>query len=80
MKYDFTSVIDRYGRDALAVEALGQSGYPAAPKAGFDAIPMWVADMNFPCKKGPPIPSTAIFRHPRPTITPSSAGIRPATA
>ena len=48
MKYDFTSVIDRYGRDALAVEALGQSGYPAAPKAGFDAIPMWVADMNFP--------------------------------
>ncbi|MBE6919641.1 MAG: aminotransferase class I/II-fold pyridoxal phosphate-dependent enzyme [Ruminococcaceae bacterium] len=48
MKYDFTSVIDRRGCDALAVEALGQPGFPAAPKAGFDAIPMWVADMNFP--------------------------------
>ena len=48
MKYDFTSVIDRHGKDALAVEALGLPGFPAAPKAGFDAIPMWVADMNFP--------------------------------
>ena len=48
MTYDFTSIIDRYGRDALAVEALGQPGFPAAPKNGFDAIPMWVADMNFP--------------------------------
>ena len=48
MTYDFTSVIDRYGRDALAVEALGQPGFPAAPQDGFDAIPMWVADMNFP--------------------------------
>ena len=48
MKYDFTSVIDRRGRDALAVEALGQPGFPAAPRDGFDAIPMWVADMNFP--------------------------------
>ncbi len=48
MKYDFTSVIDRVGMDALAVEALGQPGFPGAPKEGFDAIPMWVADMNFP--------------------------------
>ena len=48
MTYDFTSVIDRHGRDALAVEALGQPGFPAAPQDGFDAIPMWVADMNFP--------------------------------
>ena len=48
MKYDFTSIIDRMGRDALAVEGLGLAGYPGAPKEGFDAIPMWVADMNFP--------------------------------
>ena len=48
MKYDFTSVIDRMGKDALAVEALGQPGFPARPREGFDAIPMWVADMNFP--------------------------------
>ena len=50
MKYDFTSVMDRHGRDAIAVDALGteMSGAPAAPEDGFDAIPMWVADMNFP--------------------------------
>ena len=48
MHYDFTSVMDRHGLDALAVDALGQPGFPGAPKEGFDAIPMWVADMNFP--------------------------------
>lgn len=47
MKYDFTSIMDRRGRDALAVDALGQGWAPAAPEQGFDAIPMWVADMNF---------------------------------
>ena len=47
MKYDFSTIMDRRGKDALAVDALGQSWAPAAPKAGFDAIPMWVADMNF---------------------------------
>lgn len=47
MKYDFTSIIDRRGKDALAVDALGSAGFPGAPKEGFDAIPMWVADMNF---------------------------------
>ncbi len=50
MKYDFTSVIDRRGKDAMAVDAIGAGGgsAPDAPKEGFDAIPMWVADMNFP--------------------------------
>jgi len=48
MKYDFESIIDRYGRDALAVDALGNGSAPDLPKEGFDAIPMWVADMNFP--------------------------------
>ena len=49
MKYDFTTILDRHGKDAIAVEAIGAGpfGYPA-PKEGFDAIPMWVADMNFP--------------------------------
>ena len=47
MKYDFTSVPDRRGRDALALDALGSGGTaPDAPKEGFDAIPMWVADMH----------------------------------
>ena len=52
MKYDFTSVIERRGMDAIAVDAVGSSSGPAAapggPKPGFDVIPMWVADMNFP--------------------------------
>ena len=49
MKYDFTSILDRRGRDAIAVDTVGMPGssYPA-PREGFDVIPMWVADMNFP--------------------------------
>ena len=47
MKYDFTSLLDRHGKDALAVDGLGHGFAPSAPKEGFDAIPMWVADMNF---------------------------------
>ncbi|MDL2301102.1 aminotransferase class I/II-fold pyridoxal phosphate-dependent enzyme [Lachnospiraceae bacterium OttesenSCG-928-D06] len=50
MKYDFTSIMDRKGKDSIAVDGLGvMPGFtPDAPKEGFDAIPMWVADMNFP--------------------------------
>lgn len=50
MKYDFTSIMDRRGQDALAVDAVGNPGgfAPGAPAQGFDVIPMWVADMNFP--------------------------------
>lgn len=47
MKYDFSSVIDRKGKDALAVDGLGQDWTPGLPKGDFDIIPMWVADMNF---------------------------------
>lgn len=47
MKYDFTSIIDRRGRDSIAVDLMPGFG-PEAPKEGFDIIPMWVADMNFP--------------------------------
>jgi cystathionine beta-lyase len=51
MKYDFTSIIDRKGYDAIAVDLpenyLGN--YAAVKREeGFDVIPMWVADMNFP--------------------------------
>ncbi|MBE6007421.1 MAG: aminotransferase class I/II-fold pyridoxal phosphate-dependent enzyme [Sarcina sp.] len=50
MKYDFTSILERRGRDALAVDSVGKiEGFaPEAPEDGFDVIPMWVADMNFP--------------------------------
>ena len=50
MKFDFTSIIDRHGMDASAVDSIGNKVWgaePDAPKEGFDAIPMWVADMNF---------------------------------
>lgn len=50
MKYDFTSIMERHGKDAIAVDGLGtMPGFaPDPPKEGFDIIPMWVADMNFP--------------------------------
>lgn len=49
MKYDFTSIVDRHGKDAIAVDGLVAGGRgPQPPKEGFDVIPMWVADMNFP--------------------------------
>ena len=47
MKYDFTSIIDRKGKDALAVDLIPFKEEPVQIKEGFDAIPMWVADMNF---------------------------------
>ena len=37
MKYDFTSIMDRHGKDAFAVDGLGTGFAPAAPKEGFDA-------------------------------------------
>lgn len=50
MKYDFTSIMERHGKDAIAVDGLGtMPGFAPDPsKEGFDIIPMWVADMNFP--------------------------------
>lgn len=46
MKFDFTTIYDRRGKDAMAVDAVGK--IPTfQPNEGFDAIPMWVADMNF---------------------------------
>ena len=46
MKYDFTSIIERKGKDALAVDVIG-TGEMIPAKEGFSPIPMWVADMNF---------------------------------
>ena len=48
MQYDFTSHLERHGMDAIAVDGLGTGFAPDKPKEGFDVIPMWVADMNFP--------------------------------
>lgn len=50
MKYDFTSIIDRHGMDAMAVDLpafFSPFNKGVQLKEGFDTIPMWVADMNF---------------------------------
>ena len=69
MKYDFTSILDRRGLDAIAV-APEDDPYGIAPvgeiKEGFDIIPMWVADMNFPTV--PTIPDAVIERAKHPAF------------
>ena len=64
MTYDFTTIMDRHGKDALAVDAIGAdvsfAQAPTVPKNGMSAIPMWVADMNFATV--PTIPEEIIKR------------------
>ena len=63
MKYDFTTVIDRTGMDAIAIDGIrpAPSGMaPGGPRDGFDVIPMWIADMNF--ATCPTIPQAVIQR------------------
>ena len=55
MRYDFTSIMDRRGLDAVAVEHP-----PRQPGKDYDLIPMWIADMNFPTV--PTIPQAIIAR------------------
>ena len=44
-RYNFEQIIDRRGKDALAVDMIP---FPdVRVKEGFSRIPMWVADMNF---------------------------------
>lgn len=54
MKYDFTTVIDRSGQHAMAIDGAGliPGVFPEAPDEGFNVIPLWIADMSFataPC-------------------------------
>ncbi len=46
MKYNFTDIIERNGKDAIAAEKIPY-GADMQVKEGFSRIPMWVADMNF---------------------------------
>ena len=69
MKYDFVSIIDRKGKDALAVDLLPmflEGENPIKVREGFDMIPMWVADMNFPVL--PTITDAIIERAKHPTF------------
>ena len=59
MQFDFTTIWDRAGKDAIAVDGFGREGFGPSAEAkarneeakkqggGFDILPMWVADMNF---------------------------------
>ena len=54
MTFDFTSIVDRRGKDSIAVDAFGRPGFGPTEEAkarneeakkrgeGFDLIPMWV--------------------------------------
>ena len=66
MKYDFTSILDRKGKDAIAVDLVKDGGVYPAPREGFDVIPMWIADMNFPVV--PTIQQAMIKRAGEPTF------------
>ena len=58
MKYDFKTIMDRKGKDSIAVDVIP---FPNAKvKDGFNRIPMWVADMNF--QTAPSIPEAMIER------------------
>ena len=47
-KFNFTQIIDRKGKDAIAFDLLGVQYWESKkPKEGFDSIPIWVADINF---------------------------------
>lgn len=58
MKYDFTTIMDRSGKDAIAVDVIPYENIQV--KDGFSRIPMWVADMNF--QTVPTIPEAIIER------------------
>ena len=70
MKYDFESIIERHGHDALAVDMPAEArekgeGYYGVPiKEGFDVIPMWVADMNFAVAPSIPAAIKKRMEHP----------------
>ncbi|MBR6322203.1 MAG: aspartate aminotransferase, partial [Lachnospiraceae bacterium] len=72
MQFDFTTIWDRAGKDAIAVDGFGRPGFGPTDEAkkrneeakkeggGFDLLPMWVADMNF--ATCPAIPEEIIRR------------------
>lgn len=64
MKYDFKSIIDRVGQDAIAVETIPYDNVEI--KEGFSRLPMWVADMNFATV--PTIQEAVIERAKHPTF------------
>ena len=65
MKYDFTTIMNREGKDAIAIDVIPIPD--AEVKEGFSKIPMWVADMNFPTV--PTIQEAVIRRMNHPSVS-----------
>ena len=63
MQYDFTTVLDRRGKDSIAADLVP---FDVKPDEGVSAIPMWVADMAFPT--APPILEAMRARLDSPTL------------
>lgn len=64
MKYDFSSVMDRNGKDSIAADVIPFEGVTV--REGFTKLPMWVADMNF--KTVPTITEAVIERAQHPAF------------
>ena len=64
MKYDFTTIMDRSGRNTLAVDAYGMMAQGIPIKEGVEPIPMWVADMSFATVPTIPQQITERIHHP----------------
>ena len=70
MPYDFTTILDRRGKDSLAADVIPFDGVTV--DEGISPIPMWVADMSFPTapfiveavKKRLEMPNFGYFRPP----------------
>lgn len=64
MKYDFSTVMDRNGKDSIAADVIPFKGVTV--REGFTKLPMWVADMNF--KTVPTITEAVIERAQHPAF------------
>ncbi len=60
MKYDFTTIMNRGGRNTLAVDGFEMMLDGCQVKEGVEPIPMWVADMSFATV--PTVPQAIIER------------------
>ena len=60
MKYDFTTIMNRGGRNTLAVDGYGMMLGECQVREGVTPIPMWVADMSFATV--PTVPQAIIER------------------
>lgn len=64
MKYDFTTVMDRGGRNTMAVEGYELLTQGIEIREGVSVIPMWVADMSFATVPTVPEEIMARMQHP----------------